>query len=169
MNRPPTSGRVAIDRQHPQVHRAQIEVAKAVRRAAREAGLDRTLVELVNIRASQINGCASCLDVHVRAALRGGESSQRIAVLPAWRDTDLFTPAERAALVLTESLTTLPDPRIQDQDHAEAARHLTPEQHSAVAWIVITINAFNRVSIASRHPVHERGAVSPPAVSPHNP
>jgi AhpD family alkylhydroperoxidase len=72
-----------IDKRRPLVYRAQIEVAKAVRRATKDAGLHRTLVELVNIRVSQINGCAYCLHVHVRDALAGGETTQRIAVLPA--------------------------------------------------------------------------------------
>src|SRR4051794_1219136 len=125
--------RVRIDKQHPQVYRAQIEVAKAVRAAAEEAGLDRALVELVNIRISQINGCAYCLHVHVRDALAGGETIQRLAVLPAWRDTTLFTSKERAALMLAESVTTLPAARIQDQDYAEASRRLTDEELSAVS------------------------------------
>jgi AhpD family alkylhydroperoxidase len=146
-------GRVSIDRQHRQVYRAQIEVASAVRRAVAEAGLDRALVDLVTIRVSQINRCASCLHVHVRDAQLAGETSQRIAVLPAWRDTTLFTDAERAALTLAESLTTLPDARTQEADYADAARHLTDEQLSAVSWLVIAMNAFNRISIVSRHRV----------------
>ncbi|GAA2425242.1 carboxymuconolactone decarboxylase family protein [Streptomyces macrosporus] len=145
--------RVWIDKQSPRAYRALNEAARAVRETAAEAGLDRFLVELVNIRVSQLNGCAYCLHVHVRAALRRGETTQRIAVLPAWRDTDLFTDKERAALALAESVTTLPDARVQDQDYAEAARHLTAEEISAVAWIAITMNAFNRLSIVSRHPV----------------
>jgi AhpD family alkylhydroperoxidase len=145
--------RVSIDRVHRKVHRAQIEVARVVRAAVADAGLDRTLVELVNIRVSQINGCAYCLHVHVRDALSAGETSQRIAVLPAWRDTTLFTDAERAALTLAESLTTLPDARTQDLDYAEAARHLNEEQLSAVSWVTIAMNTFNRISIVSRHRV----------------
>lgn len=119
--------RVPIDKQSPEVYRALIEAARAVRKTAQAAGLDRTLVELVNIRVSQING--------------------------AWRDTSLFSDKERAALTLAESLTTLPDPRTQDQDYAEASLHLSPEEVSAVAWVAISMNAFNRISIVSRHPV----------------
>ena len=148
-----TARRVRIDRRHRAVYRAQLEVAKAVTAAVEDAGLDRTLVELINIRVSQINGCAYCLHVHVRDALLGGETAQRLAVLPAWRDTTLFTAQERAALTLAESLTTLPDPRIQDQDYADAAAVLTEEQLSAVSWLAIAINSFNRLSIVSRHPV----------------
>ncbi|WP_327315678.1 carboxymuconolactone decarboxylase family protein [Streptomyces sp. NBC_01235] len=156
-----TSTRVWIDKQSPQAYRALGETAQAVRETARAAGLDRTLVELVNIRVSQLTGCAYCLDVHVRTALRQGETTQRIAVLSAWRHTDLFTDQERAALALAESVTTLPDARIQDQDYAEAARHLTPEQISAVAWGAITMNAFNRLSIVSRHPIPPQATAAP--------
>lgn len=148
--------RVAVDRAHPQVYRTQVEVARAVRRAVGDAGLDRVLVELVNIRVSQINGCAVCLDSHVRAALEAGETPQRLAVLPAWRDTTVFTEAERAALTLAESLTMLPDARRQDEDYADATQYLTDEQLSAVSWVVIAINSFNRVSIVSRHQVRPR-------------
>lgn len=145
--------RVPIDRQHPLVYRAQMQVARAVRTAVADAGLDRTLVELLNIRVSQINGCAYCLHVHVGSALRAGETSQRLAVLPAWRDTTLFTAKERAALTLAESVTTLPDARTQELDYAEAAEILTDQEISAVNWVTITMNAFNRLSIVSRHAV----------------
>jgi len=148
--------RIPIDKQHPQVYRAMTETSRAVHTAASDAGLTTLLVELVSIRVSQINGCAVCLDVHVRNALRAGETPQRLAVLPAWRDTDLFSEQERAALALAESLTTLPEHAAQDRDHAEAHRHLSDEQLSAVSWLTITMNAFNRLSIVSRHPVRPR-------------
>jgi AhpD family alkylhydroperoxidase len=153
--------RVRIDRQHPWVYRAQIEVARAVRAAVADAGFDRRLVELVNIRISQLNGCAYCLHVHVRDAMAAGETSQRLAVLSAWRDTTLFTDTESAALTLAESLTLLPDARTQDLDYAEAARHLTDEQLSAVSWVVVTMNAFNRISILSRHRVRPEPTTPP--------
>ena len=157
-----TVARVSIDKQHRQVYRAQLEVAKAVRAATQDAGLDRTLVELLSIRVSQINGCAYCLHVHVRDALAAGETAQRVAVLPAWRDTTLFTAKERAALTLAESVTTLPDARVQEQDYAEAAKHLTPEELSAVSWVTIAMNSFNRLSIVSRHVVRPQSAARPP-------
>jgi AhpD family alkylhydroperoxidase len=146
--------RVRIDKRHPRVYRAQLEVARSVRAATAEAGLSRALVELVNIRISQINRCAYCLHVHVHEALLAGETSQRLAVLPAWRETaDLFSTQERAALVLAESVTTLLDSRTQDQDYAEAATALTEEQISAVSWLAIAMNTFNRLSIVSQHQV----------------
>lgn len=145
--------RISIDKQTRPVYRAQVAVAVAVRDAVAQAGLDRTLVELVNIRVSQINGCAYCLDVHTRDALAGGETPQRLAVLPAWRETDLFTDRERAALTLAETVTTLPTPDQQDRDYADARAHLTDDQLSAIVWVAIAMNAFNRISILSRHRV----------------
>jgi AhpD family alkylhydroperoxidase len=145
--------RVPIDKQCRRVYLAQINVAKAARHSAQAAGLSRALVELINIRISQINGCAYCLDIHVSDALRHGETTQRIAVLPAWRDTTLFTAKERAALVLAESVTNLPDARTREQDYADASEHLGADELAAVSWIAITMNAFNRISIVSRHAV----------------
>ncbi|WP_420750972.1 carboxymuconolactone decarboxylase family protein [Rhodococcus sp. O3] len=145
--------RIPIDKQTRPVYRAQVAVAVAVRDAVAQAGLDRTVVELVNLRVSQINGCAYCLDVHTRDALKDGEKPQRIAVLRAWRDTDLFSDVERAALAVAETVTDLPSPDEQDRVYAEARRHLTDDQFSAIVWVAIAMNAFNRVSIVSRHRV----------------
>ncbi|MQY25295.1 carboxymuconolactone decarboxylase family protein [Nocardia aurantia] len=156
-----TPARTYIDKQHPAAYHAQLEVAEAVRQATEAAGLDRRLVELLNIRVSQLNRCAFCLDLHTREALRHGETAQRLATLPAWRDTLLFDDRERAALTLAESLTVLPDDHTQDRDYAEAAAQLTPEQLSAVGWVVIAMNAFNRISIVSRHPVRPRHPDTP--------
>jgi AhpD family alkylhydroperoxidase len=151
--------RVRIDKQHPLIYRAQLEVARAVRAATEEAGLNRALVELVNIRISQINRCAYCLHVHVRDALAAGETNQRLAVLPAWRDTpNLFTAQERAALTLAESVTTLPDSSTQDDDYDAAAAVLSAAELSAVSWVAIAMNSFNRLSIVSRHPVRPQGS-----------
>ncbi|MFD5050201.1 carboxymuconolactone decarboxylase family protein [Streptomyces tendae] len=148
--------RVFIDKQSPEAYTALRATAEAVRGVAAAAGLDRTLVELVNIRVSQLNACAYCLNVHTRAALRGGETTQRLGVLPAWRDTELFSPAERAALALAEVTTHPADANAQSAAYAQARGVLSEDQISAVIWVAISINAFNRVSVLSKHPV--RGA-----------
>lgn len=148
--------RVRIDKAHPEIQKAQVQVAVAVRRAAKDAGLDRRLVELVNVRASQVNGCAYCLDVHVREAMEEGETAQRLAVLPAWRDTALFSDEERAALAIAELVTNLPGEYESDREYSAAADVLTPEQLSVVTWAAITINTFNRISILSAHEVRPR-------------
>ncbi|WP_329329706.1 carboxymuconolactone decarboxylase family protein [Streptomyces mirabilis] len=144
--------RIFIDKQSPKAYHALVQTSEAVRATAADAGLDRTVVELINLRVSQINGCAYCLNVHTRAALRAGETAQRLGVLAAWRDTELFTPAERAALALAEA-TTEPTDAAQETAWAGARDVLTDDQISAVIWVAIAINAFNRVSIMSKHPV----------------
>jgi AhpD family alkylhydroperoxidase len=145
--------RVFIDKQSPQVYRAFRESANASRAAAADAGLDRILVELVNLRVSEINGCAYCLSTHTRAALQAGEDVRRLGVLPAWRDTELFTPKERAALALAEATTSPADALAQEAAYDSAREALTDDEISAVIWVAIAINAFNRVSILSKHPV----------------
>ncbi|MEV6703880.1 carboxymuconolactone decarboxylase family protein, partial [Streptomyces sp. NPDC051453] len=117
MNRPAAGSaprRIFIDKQSPKAYHALVQTSEAVRAAAADAGLDRTLVELVNLRVSQINGCSYCLHVHTRAALRAGETTQRLGVLPAWRDTELFSPTERAALGLAEATTEPADATAQE-------------------------------------------------------
>jgi AhpD family alkylhydroperoxidase len=150
-----TTQHIFLDKQHPVVWRALNGLGLKVREAAEAAGIDRRTIELLYVRTSQINGCAYCLDMHVGDAVKAGETPQRLAVLPAWRDTALFTAKERAALALTESITELPDHRTSEHAEAYAREHLTADEFSAVSWLAITINAFNRVSIISHHPVRQ--------------
>ncbi|KQX78288.1 MULTISPECIES: carboxymuconolactone decarboxylase family protein [unclassified Streptomyces] len=146
--------RIFIDKQSPKAYHALVQTSEAVRATAADAGLERTVVELINLRVSQLNGCAFCLDVHTRAAVRAGEDTRRLGVLAAWRDTDLFSPLERAALALAEATTVLSDTAAQEAAYADAVEVLTEDQTAAVIWVAVTINAFNRVSILSKHPVH---------------
>lgn len=148
-----TTQHIYLDKQHPAVWRALNGLGLKVREAADAAGIDRKTIELINVRISQINGCAYCLDMHVRDAMEAGESQQRLAVLPAWRETALFTDKERAALALAECITELPDHRTTELEEGYARQHLSADEFSAVSWLVITMNAFNRVSITSHHPV----------------
>ncbi|WP_227979626.1 carboxymuconolactone decarboxylase family protein [Nocardia spumae] len=156
MQNPAADARIWIDKQSPEPFRALGGVALAARNAAAAAGLDRSLVELINVRVSQLNGCAFCLDLHSRAALTAGVTAQQLEVLPAWRRSELFTPSECAALALAETTTTLPDEDTLAREYALARHHLSDEQVSVVIWVATTIGAFNRVSIMSRHPVRER-------------
>jgi AhpD family alkylhydroperoxidase len=148
--------RLFIDKQSPAPYHSMSAVATEVAAAAQAAGLDRLLVELVNIRISQINGCGFCLDLHVRQAVKNGETPQRLAVLPAWRDVDLFSPTEQAALALAEAITTLPEHHERERERTRARKLLTADQFSAISWVAITMNAFNRISIISGHPVRPR-------------
>ncbi|CAL9661831.1 hypothetical protein SUDANB15_07009 [Streptomyces sp. enrichment culture] len=142
-----------VDKQSPDAYEALRATAEAVRGVAAAAGLDRLLVELVNIRVSQLNACAYCLSLHTRAALRAGETAQRLGLLPAWRDTGLFSPRERAALALAEATTRPADTGAQSAAHAEARGVLSDDEISAVIRVAISINAFNRASVLSKHPV----------------
>jgi AhpD family alkylhydroperoxidase len=145
--------RVSIDKQHPAAYKALIALSTEVETGAAAAGLDPLLVELLKIRTSQINGCAFCLRMHTRAALKKGENPDRIAVLPAWEETGYFSETDRAALRLTETITHVSDGHVSDEDYNAAAAALTTDQISAVAWLATVTNAFNRVAITSRYPV----------------
>ena len=144
---------VHIDKQSPHAYRALVAVATAVTKTAAEAGLPPALVELINTRVSLINGCPSCLEIHHRRAVKAGVTDKQLATLPAWRDTELFTEQERAALRLAEITTTLPDHDTAEREYARARAVLSDDELSAVIWVATAINAFNRVSILSRHPV----------------
>ena len=145
-----------LDKSDPATWKALNAFALKVRAATDAAGLPRTLVELMNVRASQLNGCAYCLDMHTRLALEAGETAQRLAVLSAWRDTALFSQVETAALRVAEAVTSLPEEETRTAELARAREALTGEQFSALAWAAIAINAYNRVSVVSRHPVRPR-------------
>jgi AhpD family alkylhydroperoxidase len=152
----PTDARVWIDKQTPEAFHALGTVTLAVQHAAEAAGLDRALIELVNVRVSQLNGCPFCLNAHTRAAVSAGVTQQQLDVLPGWRRTDLFTRLEQSALALAELTTELPDEQMLDREYAVARQHMSDDQVSVVIWAATTIGAFNRVSIMSRHPVHAR-------------
>jgi len=147
---------VFLDKAHPAAWRALNGLGLKAKEAADEAGLDQTLIELLNVRISQINGCAFCLDLHVGDAVKNGESAQRLAVLPAWRDTPLFTEKERAALILAEAITNIADAAAREHEGRLARKHLSDAEFSAVSWLAIAMNAFNRVSIVSQHPVRNK-------------
>lgn len=104
----------------------------------------------MRIRASAINGCAYCVDMHTKDAIAGGESVQRITGLGVWRETDWYTPAERAALALTEAVTVLHDDHVPAKVVEGAARHFDPEPLAQLVALIVTINAWNRIGVATR-------------------
>jgi AhpD family alkylhydroperoxidase len=141
----------------PELYKAMANLQAEVNKAGANAGLDPKLLELVKMRASQLNGCAFCLDMHSRDALELGESPRRLFVLDGWRETDLFTEQEQAALALTEAMTELSATQtVPDDVYAEAARVFTEDQYRAVAWEVIAINSWNRMTITSHTPLPKR-------------
>lgn len=145
-----------LDKSDPASWRAINGLALKVADAAEQAGLPRLTLELVNVRISQLNGCAFCLDLHARLAHEAGASEQQLAVLSAWRETTVFTPTERAALTIGEAATELPGNGRLRIELSAARAALTEEQYSALQWVAVTMNAFNRISILSGHPVRPR-------------
>ncbi|MGW1887806.1 carboxymuconolactone decarboxylase family protein [Streptomyces sp. NPDC001970] len=145
--------RVNIGKRHPATYQALLALSSAVEETVVSAGLDALLVELLKIRMSQINGCAYCLRMHTRDALRKGENPERIAVLPAWAETGFFSETDRAALRLAEAITRVSQGHVSDADYDAAAAVLSADQVSAVAWLATVMNAFNRVAVTSRYPV----------------
>ncbi|MCE7011170.1 carboxymuconolactone decarboxylase family protein [Kibdelosporangium philippinense] len=145
--------RVRIDKQHPAAYKTLVALSTEVLNTAAAAGLDPLLLELLKLRSSQINGCAFCLRMHTRDALKLGENPDRLAVLPAWEETEYFSEMERAALRLTEAMARVSDGHVSDEDYNAAAAVLTDDQISAVAWLAVVMNAFNRVAITSQYQV----------------
>jgi AhpD family alkylhydroperoxidase len=133
----------------PGVLEALQNLSKAAHEAADQAGLPPATLELVNLRASQINGCAVCLDMHTRGAKKSGEADERIFTLSAWRDTPYFTDAERAALALAEAGTRLADQTqpVPDAVFDEAARHYDEHALSALIVCIAAINTWNRLNV----------------------
>lgn len=126
----------------------------------RHCGLERSLLELVKLRASYINGCAYCVDMHAKDALAEGETAQRIFAVPVWRETPFFTPRERAALAFTESVTLIGDDGVPDEVYDATRKHFSEEEMVNLTMAIATINVWNRLAITFRSDV---GSYQPPA------
>ena len=120
--------RIQIAKTAPAAYKAMLDMEKYLEKS----GLDKKLYELIKTRASQINGCAYCLNMHTRDALKLGETPQRLFLLDAWRETDLYTEKERAALALTESITLVAENHVQDEVYLKAAALFTEKELAAV-------------------------------------
>jgi AhpD family alkylhydroperoxidase len=112
--------------------------------------LEPSLLELVKLRASQINGCAYCLDMHTKDARARGESEQRIYLLDAWRESPFYSERERAALAWTEAVTLVAETRVPDAVYEEVREHFSDDELLALTMAVATINAWNRLNVALR-------------------
>ncbi len=119
------------------------------------SSLDKKLLELVKIRASQINRCAYCLNMHTRDAIKIGESSQRIFLLEAWRETTLYTPQERAALELTEQLTLIAHHEITDTLYTRLLTLFGEKDLATLIMAVAVINTWNRIAISTQLPIED--------------
>lgn len=148
--------RVHLSRSAPEIYSALDAFSKTVGALATEAGLEPRLRELVQIHASQLNGCSFCVRVHVDRAQAAGVTADVIAQVAAWRDSGVFTERERAALELTEAHVFIHSEGISDDVYDHVGGILSEKEYVALSWILVAINAFNRVAIAGRYPVPPR-------------
>ena len=121
-----------------------------VEKAVHDSGIEPSLQELVKMRASQMNGCAFCLDMHSKDARAAGETEQRLYTLPAWRETPFFTPRERAALAWTEAITNIQQGHASDEEFEAARKHFDEAQLVRLTVATTQINTWNRIAIAFR-------------------
>ena len=145
-----------MEQQRVNIEHTQTEAWKAIYALSvivAKSSLTRIQQELIKIRASQINACAFCLNMHTKEALKIGETQQRIFVLPAWRETDLFTPEEKAVLALTEEVTLIHQHGVSEQTYAQALQFFSAEQIGQIIISIITINAWNRIAVSTKLPV----------------
>jgi AhpD family alkylhydroperoxidase len=117
-----------------------------------EGGVEPLLAELVKLRASQINHCAFCLDMHYKDARALGETEERLYMLPAWREASVYSERERAALALTEAITELTDGYVPDDVYDAAAKVFDEKELATVIWLVAIINTWNRLNVTTRNP-----------------
>jgi len=115
-----------------------------------DCGIEESLQDLVKIRASQINGCAYCIDMHTKDARARGETEQRIYELSAWRETPFYTDRERAALAWTEAVTLVSQTHVPDEVYEEVRGHFTEEELVNLTMVIVTINGYNRLAVSFR-------------------
>ena len=138
--------RINFIQHSPDLYKKLVEFGKAIDAGA----ITQTIRDLVAIRASQLNGCAFCLDMHVKEAKLHGERELRLYHLPAWRESALFEPKERAALAWTEVLTRLPDQGVADDIYERVRTQFSEKELSDLTFAVMSINAWNRINVAFR-------------------
>lgn len=138
--------RLAVDELVPHINKAM----NALEAASRKVSVEAPLLELVRLRASQLNGCAYCVDMHSHDARKGGESEQRLYAVAVWRETPFFTARERAALELTEAATRLTHGEVSDEVFNRAAAQFTEVELAELIWVIAVINAWNRLGATAR-------------------
>lgn len=137
--------RTAVYKTQPAIVQHLVGLAKA----AEDSGLDKSLIHLIKIRASQLNGCAFCQHMHANEARKDGEQQQRLDVLPSWREvTSVFTAREQAALIWTEALTLVAGKGVSEQDYAAVAAHYSEQEILNLTALIVTINSWNRIAVA---------------------
>jgi AhpD family alkylhydroperoxidase len=148
--RRPWEPRLDFDSYAPGLAKAMAALDRAAVAQAQQAGLAASLRELVRLRASQLNGCAYCVDMHAKDARAAGENDQRLDALPVWREVPFYTEAERAALDLAEAITLCADGHVTETVWSAASEHFGPAELAALVGLVVTVNAWNRIAAATR-------------------
>ena len=148
-----TLPRVNISRAEPTAYRSLEAFSKAVGAIARENGIDDRLREIVLLHVSQLNGCAFCARIHVARLVEAGATADLVAQLPTWEESGVFTERERAALELAEAFTFIHEGGIPDELYDRVGGILSEKEYTAISWLSVSINAFNRVAIAGRYAV----------------
>ncbi|MCA1306127.1 carboxymuconolactone decarboxylase family protein [Microbacterium esteraromaticum] len=151
-----------LDKASPAAWKAASAYSATIAEEAERQGLTLQEAELIKVRVSQLNACAFCLDLHSREARGAGIVQQRLDLLPAWRESALYSERERAVLAVAEAATRLPLSEELKADLSGAQHTLGDESFVAAEWVALTINMFNRVSILSDHPVRPRDAGGEP-------
>jgi AhpD family alkylhydroperoxidase len=147
------SERINLGKFAPALYQAVMGLEKLSAEAVASANIPIGFAHLLRLRASQLNQCAYCVSMHTRDALSRGETRDRISVLPAWRETEYFTEKERSSLALVESITLISDGQVPDAVYEQAVANLSKDEVSAIEWLSVVINAWNRIAISSRYPV----------------
>ena len=142
--------RLDFDAQVPGFARAVSHLDRAATKELDQAGIDPLLRELIRVRASQLNGCAYCIDMHTKDARAAGEAEHRLYALPAWRETPFFTERERAALAFTEDVTLLAGEHVPAAAYDAVAAQFEPGEVAALLALIVTINAWNAIGVATR-------------------
>ena len=148
-NTKPQRARLDWVRVAPEALRAQ----RGLETYIRGCGLEHSLLELVKLRASMINGCAYCVDMHTKDARLAGETEQRLYAVSVWHETPFFTPRERAALRWTDALTAIARNEVSDELFSEVRAHFSEKELVDLTMVVVTINGWNRLSVSFRTPV----------------
>ncbi len=141
--------RIDVDAHIPSFVRAMSHLDNATTKELDRAGVEAPLRELVRLRASQLNGCAYCVDLHSRDACAAGETEQRLWAVAVWRESTLFSSRERAALAFTESVTLAALKPVADEDVAALGEHFSAEESAALLAVIVMINAWNALSVTS--------------------
>ena len=140
---------IGVQDERVNIRREMRDVSRAMVALEREIKVEPALRELVKLRASIVNGCAYCIDLHSKKARKAGESEQRIYTVAAWQDAPFFSERERAALALTDAVTLVAATRVPDEVYEQAARYFNSEELAHLIWQIATINVWNRVEIAT--------------------